>query len=103
MACCGKRRAAQKASKRRITESQLKLTEVQQIRTLQILKNREPSTVTPKLLLDHHRKTHMIHAGAMKRTPPNTDLINSVVDLHDKFVNELLKRGREHNTPLKKV
>ena len=103
MACCGKRGAARKAARRRITESQQKLTEVQQIRTLQILKNKEPSSLTPKLLLDHHRKTHMIHAGATKRNPPNKELINSIVNLHDKFVNELLKRGMKHNTPLKKV
>ena len=103
MACCGKRKAARAASKARMSEAQQHLVEVQQVRTLQLLKNKEPSSLPPKLLLDYHRKTHMIHAGAMKRNPPNKQLINSAVDLHDKYVKELLKRGMKHNTPLKKI
>jgi len=103
MACCGKRRAVRRAAKARLNESQQKLIEVQQVRALKLLKNKEPSTLPPKLLVEYHRKTHMLYSGAMKRKPQNKPFINSIVDAHDQYVRELLKRGMKHNTPLKKI
>jgi len=103
MACCGKRRAAQRAARARLTESQQKLVEVQQMRSLKLLKNKQLSTLPQKLLIEYHRKTHMLYSGAMKRNPPNKKWINKIVDTHDQYVNEMLKRGMNHNTPLKKI
>jgi hypothetical protein len=67
------------------------------------LKDAHPSSLESKRLLDYHRKTHMIYAGALRHNPPNKPFVNSIVDLHDKFVKEMLKRGIKHNTPLKKI
>jgi hypothetical protein len=67
------------------------------------LKEARPSSLNSKLLLDYHMKTHMIYAGAIKRNPPNKPFINSIVDIHNNFAKEIVKRGMKHNTPLKKV
>jgi len=62
-----------------------------------------PEPLPDKLLLDYHRKTHMFYNGAIKRTPPNKSYVNTVVDVHDKFVKAMLKRGMSHNSPLQKI
>ena len=103
MACCGKRKAAQRAARARLTEAQQKLVEVQQMRTLRLLKDKEPSTLPTKLLIEYHRRTHMLYSGAMRRKPINKNWVNEVVDTHDQYVSEMLKRGIKHNTPLKKI
>lgn len=58
-------------------------------------------TLNDKRLLDYHRKTHMLYNSALVRKT-NTQYINSVVDMHDFFVEEMLKRGMKHTSPLKK-
>lgn len=67
------------------------------------MKDVKPSSLTPNLLLDYHRKTHMLYEAAVRKIPPNKIFANSMVRLHDKFVKEMLKRGMKHNTPLKKI
>ena len=67
------------------------------------LKEVRPSKVSNQQLLDIHRKTHMLYAGGIKRRPPNKLFINSIVDLHDSFVKEMLRRKMKHTTPLKKI
>jgi hypothetical protein len=67
------------------------------------LKDAVPSSLNSKRLLDYHRKTHMIYAGALRYNPPNKPFVNSIVDLHNRFVKEMLERGIKHNTPLKKL
>jgi len=62
-----------------------------------------PRKLNNQLLQDYHRKTHMLYAGNIKRTPVNKKFINLIVDLHDEFVKEMLKRKINHNTPLKKI
>lgn len=54
-------------------------------------------------LFDYHRKTHMLYGSATKRKPINEKFVNELVDLHDMFVDEILRRGFKHNTPLKKI
>lgn len=58
-------------------------------------------TLNDKRLLDYHRKTHMLYNSALVRKS-NKQYINSVVDMHDFFVEEMLKRGMKHTSPLKK-
>jgi hypothetical protein len=79
------------------------LIELQLHDTLLKMKDKVPSSLDTRLLLDYHRKTHMIYAGAIKRHPPNKSFINSIVNLHDKFAKEIIKRGMKHNTPLNKI
>lgn len=61
------------------------------------------SKIRSNLLLDYHRKCHMLYAGNLKTNPLNKQFINSIVDLHNKIVKEMLKRNMKHNTPLKKI
>ena len=75
-------------------------------RSLQLLKtfrDSNPRKLNDKLLLEYHRKCHMLYAGNIKRRPVNKKFINSIVDLHNKFVKEMTKRGMNHNSLLKKV
>ena len=68
-----------------------------------ILNDVKPTKITNQQLLDYHRKTHMLYSGNTARTLINKAFINHIVDLHDSFVTEILKRGMKHNTPLKKL
>lgn len=67
------------------------------------MRDRDPSSLTNKQLLDYHKKTHMLYEGNKKRNPINKKIVNSFVDLHNIFVQEILKRGMNHNTPLYKI
>jgi hypothetical protein len=73
------------------------------LKLLYAFKNVKPSVLKDRTLLDYHRKTHMLYAANIKRQPIPKVFINQIVDLHDKFVKELLRRNMKHNTPLKKV
>ena len=63
----------------------------------------KPKKLNDRLLQDYHRKCHMLYAGNITRMPVNRTFINSIVDLHDRLVKEMLDRGMNHNTPLKKI
>jgi len=67
------------------------------------MKDVSPSSLKNNQLLDYHKKTHMLYAAAVKRKPQNKVFVNSMVELHDRFVSEMLKRKMNHNTPLKKI
>jgi len=67
------------------------------------MKDVKPSALNPKQLLDYHRKTHMLYESGIRKKPTNKLFINSMVDLHNLFVKEMLKRGMKHNTPLEKI
>lgn len=98
MPCCEKRRKekVRRAMQRRLFETEMTMV-------MRRLKDAKPSSLSNPLLLDYHRKTHMLYAGAMKHKPPNKQFINQVVSMHDSFVKEMLKRGMKHTTPLKKI
>ncbi|MFW9871777.1 MAG: hypothetical protein ACFFG0_01660 [Candidatus Thorarchaeota archaeon] len=70
---------------------------------MKAMKDANLAKITNSVLLDYHRKCHMIYSGMMRYNPPNKPFINSIVDLHDKLVKEMKKRNIKHNTPLKKV
>lgn len=82
---------------------QRRLFETQQLKIALNMKQKVPSSLKDKQLLDYHKKTHMLYAGNIKRKPVNKVFVNSIVDLHNKFVNEMENRGMKHKTPLKKV
>jgi len=82
---------------------QLRLLESDFLRMYVRMKDRNPTSLKDKQLLDLHKKTHMLYAGNVKRKPVNKKFVNSIVDLHDKFVKEMLKRGIKHMSPLKKI
>jgi hypothetical protein len=82
---------------------QLRLFESDLVRMLVRMKDRDPSLLKDKQLLDLHKKTHMLYAGNVKRNPVNKKFVNSIVELHNRFVKEMLKRGMKHISPLKKV
>ena len=70
---------------------------------MKAMKDVNLSDLSNQQLLDYHRKCHMLYSGNMAHRPLNKQFINSIVDLHDRIVKEMLKRGLKHNTPLKKV
>lgn len=98
MACCQKRRKQQvkRLMQRRLFESET-------LKILARLKGKAPTTLKTNLLLDYHRKTHMLYKGALKHKPPNKKFVNQIVSIHDEYVKEMLKRGMKHTTPLKKI
>ena len=67
------------------------------------MQDKNPALLNDKLLLDYHKKTHMLYAGAVARRPVNKPFVNSTVTLHDKLVEEMLNRGMKHTTPLNRV
>jgi len=54
-----------------------------------------------KILLDYHRKCHMLYQAHIKRK--DKDFINSIVDIHDMIVKEMERRKFKHKSPLKKI
>jgi hypothetical protein len=56
-----------------------------------------------KLLVEYHRKCHMLYSGNINRRPLNKDFINLIVDIHDMIVNEMTRRKMNHQSLLKKV
>jgi hypothetical protein len=82
---------------------QRRLFETQQFKIAMSMKRKVPTSLTDKQLLDYHKKTHMLYAGNIKRKPVNKPFVNSIVDLHNKFVKEMKKRGMKHKTPLTKI
>jgi hypothetical protein len=99
MAC----RCSSKKKERLTKQMQRRLFETEQFKIAMSMKGKNPSSLKDKTLLDYHKKTHMLYAGNVKRNPINKQFVNSIVDLHDQFVREMLNRGMKHNTPLKKV
>jgi len=73
------------------------------LRLYKLLKDAVPSKLTNQQLLEYHRKTHMLYQGNIRHRPPNKQFINMIVDLHDSFVKEILRRGMNHKSPLKKI
>jgi len=70
------------------------------------LKGQTPKSLkklNDKLLLEYHRKCHMLYNGNINRRPLNKDFINWVVDIHDMIVNEMTRRKMKHQSILKKV
>jgi len=98
MPCCEKRRKAM-----RLREARTRSILAANLQVYRSLKDTNPTKLQSKLLLEYHRKTHMLYAGAIKRRPLNKKFINATVELHDRFVKEMLKRGMKHNSPLKKI
>jgi hypothetical protein len=95
MPCCQKRR--------RVIEARRRLLEENSSKKFSMMRDKDPALLNDKLLLEYHKKTHMLYAGAVARKPVNKPFVNSTVDLHDKFANELLNRKMKHNTPLNKI
>ena len=98
MACCGKKR---NIKIHRVVEDQKLLKN--SLKLLYNFKDVKPAFLKNKTLLDYHRKTHMLYEVNIKRRPVTKNLINQIVELHDNFVKEMLKRNMKHKTPLKKV
>ena len=95
MPCCQKRR--------RVIEARRRVLEKQSLQKFSMMQDKDPASLNDKLLLEHHKKIHVLYAGSVARRPVNKPLINSIVNLHDKFAEELLNKGMKHNTPLKKI
>jgi len=84
-------------------EARRRVAEQKNLNVYKKMQGKNPALLNDKLLLDYHKKTHMIYVGAVARRPVNKPLVNSMVVLHDKFVEEMLNRGMKHSTPLNKV
>lgn len=99
MACCGGKRRKEKTKsimeRRRFESKGFKI--------LRLIKGKLPSDLPNQLLLDYHRKCHMLYTGALQHKPPNKVFINQVVEIHDLYVKEMKRRGMKHNTPLSRV
>lgn len=82
---------------------QRRILETEMMKIALNMKRTVPSSLTDKQLLDYHKKTHMLYAGNVKRNPVNKSFVNSIVELHDKFVEDMQRRKMNHKTPLKKI
>lgn len=100
MGCCNKKVEEIKQQKR---QTMMRLLEVEDLKVFNNFKGKEVTSLSNPLLLDYHRKTHMMYSAAMGRRPNNKEFINRIVGLHDRYAEEILKRGMNHNTPLKKI
>lgn len=100
MSCCRKKLEQAKLARK---ATMLRLLEVEDLKVFNGFKNKPLESLTNPLLLDYHRKTHMLYASTMNRRPVNKEFIKRIVSLHDIYVEEILKRGMQHNTPLKPV
>lgn len=100
MACCNKKVDEMKQLRK---QTMFRLLEVEDLKVFNNFKGKVVTSLSNPLLLDYHRKTHMLHSSAMGRRPNNKEFINRIVTLHDRYVEEMLKRGMQHNTPLKKI
>lgn len=96
-------RCSKTRNKKLIKEMQRRIFEIENLKIARSMKDKVPADLTDKQVLDYHKKTHMLYAGNIKRNPVNKVFVNSIVDLHNRFVEEILKRGMQHKTPLKKV
>jgi hypothetical protein len=72
-------------------------------RIIQRMMDKDPSSLNDKLLLEYHRKTHMLYAGAINRKPLNREFISWILSYHNRLVKEMLKRKFKHNSPLKQI
>lgn len=97
MGCCGKkkRRKLQRLMDSKFLKNSLKV--------MKAMKDANPLKLNDNILLDYHKKCHMLYAGNLKHRPPNKSFINSIVLLHNEIVKEMEKRKMKHNTPLKKL
>jgi len=95
MPCCNK--------KRRIIEARRRVLHEKTLKKYNTMQDKDPALLKDALLLEYHKKNHLLYAGAVARRPVNKPFVNSTVDLHNKFVDELLNRGITHNTPLNKI
>ena len=95
MPCCNK--------KRRIIEARRRVLHEKALQKYNTMQDKDPALLKDTLLLAHHKTIHLLYAGAVTRRPVNKPFVNSTVDLHNTFVNELLNRGTTHNTPLNKI
>jgi len=100
MVCCNKKVDEMKQLKKL---TMLRLLEIEDLKVFNNFKGRAVTSFDNPLLLDYHRKTHMLYASAAGRKPNNKEFINRIIELHDSYVNEIFKRGITHNTPLKKI
>lgn len=70
--------------------------------SIRLLKDITPNILRrfpDKLLLEYHRKCHMLYASHKPRGSKET--IQRIVYWHNMIVSEMLRRGFNHNTPLK--
>lgn len=100
MACCRKKLEEARLHRKL---SMLRILEVEDLKVFNLFKGKPVESLNNPLLLDYHRKTHMLYTSVMSRRPVNKDFVNRIVKIHDKYVAEMLKRGIQHNTPLKPV
>lgn len=100
MSCCRKKLEQAKLARK---ATMLRLLEVEDLKVFNGFKNKPLEELTNPLLLDYHRKTHMLYASTMNRRPVNKEFIKRIIILHDRYVEEMLKRGMQHSTPLKPV
>lgn len=98
MACCQKKRKAKtkQLMNRRIFETE-------GFSMMKHLRRNPPSVVQDQLLLNYHIRSHTLYEKAIKFKPPNKAFIHQVVEMHDEFVRELLKRRVNHKTPLQRI
>ena len=99
MVCCGKRT---KPNNKKLLEEDI-ISFKDNLKHVNKMKNVIPKNLNDKLLLKYHRKTYMLYLDNIKRRPINKAFVNASVDLHNKFIKEMLRRKLNHNTPLSKI
>ena len=67
---------------------------------LKRLREVDPRKIGDKLLLEYHRKAHMLYMGNIKRKNVNRTFIKFIVDFHNDIVKEMDRRGFQHRSPL---
>lgn len=54
-------------------------------------------------LIENHKKIHKLYMNSIKKRPLHRKLINIIVEYHDNYANEIIKRNMNHITPLRKL
>jgi hypothetical protein len=80
-----------------------KIQEAEHLKIQGKMANANPASLSTKVLVDYHYKTHMLYNGNIKRKPVNKKFINSIVSLHNNLVKEMLKRNIKHTSPMNKI
>lgn len=62
-----------------------------------------PSELKNQTLNDYHRKIHVLYAFNIKRRPLIKQLINKIINIHNHFAKEIIKRNLDHNSPIEKM
>jgi hypothetical protein len=79
----------------RLPSTYNRLKEIERDRSGKIVRG-----LTNPQLVELHRKCHMLYGAWTKKGNVKKEAFEFIVKVHDELVEEMLRRGMRHNTPL---